>query len=185
MKNGLGLNFAQKLVCSALIILFLGSCTKDKMLGTNGLTDSMQSSVPSAGGIVDMGVVNGDLHHMSVSLSEVMPISYTGLKKASPTTNSRLNFEIYTNSDGIINDGTYYYSSITDHSSFTFKSGSLYMPTLDNTILNTYEVSGGTIRVVRNGGSYSISIESEISNGGSFTGYFNGPLSYMDTTVFY
>ncbi len=185
MKNGLWLKFAQKIVCATLILIFLGSCTKEKMSGTNGITDSLQSSGQSAGGIVDMGVVNGDLHHMSVSLSEVMPISYTGLKKASPTTNSRINFEIFSRSDGIINDGTYYFSSITDHSPFTFKSGNLYMPTLDNTILNTYEVSGGTITVVRNGGSYSINIESEISNGGSFTGYFNGPLSYMDTTVFY
>lgn len=138
---------------------------------------------PMSGGIVDMGVVNGDVHHMTLSLSGV-EISAADKAASIPPVTSSVYIELYTNTDGIINNGTYRYSAFGDNAPFTFQSGAVYLsPVTEN--FNAFAVNGGTVTVVRTGISYYITLDVTVTSGDSFVGHFTGNLSYMDTVVNY
>lgn len=164
----------------AVLILFIISIS----CSDQTFDPKTNSGIPEmSGGIVDMGIVSGDVHQMSLSLSAV-EITPANKAAAIPPVTSSVHIELYTNTDGIINNGSYTYSTSVDIRPFTFQSGAIYFsPVSDN--FNAYIITGGTLAVVRTGISYYITLDVKVANGDSYTGHFTGNLSYMDTIVNY
>ena len=119
---------------NALIVTTLAfsifSCGNKELSGTQ---DTALSDLQS-GAIIDLGVVSGDLHQMSVTLTNAS-IMMDGLKSAA-LARSLVYINLFTNSNGILNEGTYTYSNSDNYSTFTFKSGLIYMP---NAVSNNYD----------------------------------------------
>lgn len=169
---------APAFILAISMVILSVSCTERNLdLKTNS------GIPPMSGGIVDMGVVSGDVHHMSLSLSGV-EFNTAGKSATIPPVTGSVHIELFTDTDGIINNGTYKYSAAGDNSPFTFRSGALYFsPVTKN--FNAFAVNGGSMTVVRTGISYYITLDVTVSSGDAFTGHFDGNLSYMDTTVPY
>jgi hypothetical protein len=162
------------------LALLLSSCSREHIdLKTPG------NPVPAtAGGIVDLGIVNGYIHHMSLSLSGVQ-IAMRGNGISLPNKGINVSMELFSSSDGVISDGKYARADPGNITPFTFRSGALYLDNAETGSYNVMAVSEGTMSVARTGTSYSITLEGKISSGESFTGHFKGVLSYMDTVTMY
>ncbi len=172
--------FNQSLKFATVLTLAIisSSCIKDTL--------SPKSSVPvtaaTGGGITDLGEISAGVHHYSISLSAVQ-VAMTNISP-DQTESSTAVIDLYTDTDGIINDGTYHFSDSGNISPFTFKSGALYLTPQDNNNYNALSVSDGTISVQRNGStSYLITITGVASSGEPFTGTFSGTLSYQDAVA--
>jgi len=154
------------------------SCIKDTL--------EPKKSVPvvasTDGGIVDLGEITSGVRQYSISLSNVTLSS--GGKSASTLTTAA-SIELYTNTDGIINDGTYAYSATGEAAPFTFKSGTIYATPQTMGSFNAFMVNGGSVSVLRSGITYTITINGIDSTGNTFTGNFNGTLSYKDAETAY
>jgi major membrane immunogen (membrane-anchored lipoprotein) len=153
-----------------------------------GSKDFSEAKDPSlsnqqAGAIVDLGVINGDLHQMSVTLSNVI-ISINSFKVAA-VKSSLVYIHLFTNSNGMINDGTYTYSNSDHYSPFTFKTGSVYFPNAEANSFDAFEMSDGSISVSREGTTYHISLNGTLADGNTVSGTFHGILSYSDTSINY
>jgi hypothetical protein len=153
------------LLSVAILIL---SCTKDQMV-----TKNPNVTPVAAGSIVDLGAVSGDVHRMSVTLSGVAMIM-PGTSGDNPVA-SDVNLELFTGSDGIIQDGTYTFSDTGDMAPFTFKSATLNTP--DQSAL---AISAGNITVSRRGTSYTFTLDGTVSSGDAISGDFDGMLLYSD-----
>jgi hypothetical protein len=160
------------------LALFSASCIKDTL--------KPQKSVPvtasTDGGIVDLGEITAGVHHYSISLSNVTLSN--GGKSASALT-SAASIELYTNTDGIINDGTYAFSASGEAAPFTFRSGTFYATPQSPGSFNAFMINDGSVTVKRDGISYAITINGTDSTGNSFTGNFSGTLSYQDAEIAY
>lgn len=173
-------NFSIDLLIVATIALNLVSCANKDLSGTKVSTGTDQP----AGAIVDLGVINGDLHQMTVSLSNVS-ISMSTLKVGEPLSSSLVNLNLFTNSNGMIKDGTYTFSNANNYLPFTFKSGSVYMHNATTNNYDAFDMNDGSIYLIRDGTTYHITLSGTISNGNSVQGSFHGILSYSDTSIPY
>ena len=173
----------QKISFVFLIVLSLlfTSCTKELSRTSVG-SESIVSTVQTAGAIIDLGLIDANIHHMIVSLNDVT-LTFNG-ESASATTGS-INIDFYTNSDAIIPDGTYTYSKDTNYAPFTFKSASIYTAISDNMGAQSFDLTDGSITLVRSGVTYSVSIDGQSSAGNSIRGAFSGDLSYTDSVPTY
>lgn len=169
-------------VAFSLTFLF-ESCGKEDLTETKVTPDTPNAVLPS-GGIVDLGIVNGDIHHMSMSLSKVV-LTSSGVTGGNPVDNSQINVELFSNADGIMSNATYSFSDSKDYSPMTFKTGTILISTRDASSFNSYVLNSGTIALVKNGENYYITLDGTLSNGDSIHGSFNGMLSYMDTVTTY
>jgi hypothetical protein len=160
------------------VVLIFASCKKE--LGGAAVTNSyIGPAVQTAGAIVDIGAVDSTVHHMIVTLNDVS-VSMYGQPMGTTVESSKVEIDLYTNSDAFVQDGTYYYSGSTEAAPFTFKSASIMMPNSDTNYIDSYVLSGGAITLSRTGTAYAISFDGNLENGNSFQGSFNGDLSYVD-----
>ena len=178
-------NLNQTFLCAAVIAVAILtiSCSKSRL---DSGTPSV-STPATAGGIVDLGVVSGDVHHYSVSLTGVL-ITMPGSNNTASQSGSNVSMELFTKSDGVITDGIYNLTGNNDNTPFTFKSGTLYMNSGDlksTNVQSVLAVNEGTVSVSRIGTNYTITLQGKVSSGYSFTGHFSGVLSYMDTSIPY
>ena len=159
------------MVISVAILIL--SCTKDKMV-----TKSPDLTPVAAGAIIDMGPVSGEVHHMSVSLTGVA-LAMPGSTGDNPVI-STANIDLFSGTDGIIQNGTYTFSDTGDMAPFTFKSATLYTPDQSGLVL-----SSGTITVARNGTSYAFTLDGTVTSGDAISGNFDGMLLYSDEVATY
>jgi hypothetical protein len=151
------------------------SCGKETMTGTNDV-----STAGISGGIMDLGVVDGNVHGMHVSLSNVQISLTDNPVKSALKTDNRLNMYLQTESDGIIKDGVYHFSGTNITSPFIFRTGLVYMFNKQAGITDSFDVSGGTIVVARTGTYYTFNLTGTLSNGNPIYATFGGSLSYSD-----
>jgi hypothetical protein len=166
----------------ALPFLFV-SCKKE-LSGPTVTSNSITPTDQTAGAIVDLGVINADVHHMIVSLNDVS-LTLTGQPVATGVESSKINIDLYANADGIIPDGTYTFSSDNNYAPFTFKSATILMPTGESNNTQSFSLNGGSISLTRSGISYSISMDGSLETGNNFQGNFNGALAYSDAVQNY
>ncbi len=167
-------SFAGLLLIFSFSVMMV-SCGKENLTATSSVSTAVIS-----GGIMDLGVVEGNVHGMHVSLSNVQ-ISLTEKPvKSALETNNRLNMYLQTESDGIIKDGVYHFSGTNNTSPFIFRTGLVYMQNRQTGITDSFDVSGGTIVVARTGTYYTFNLTGTLSNGNSIHAAFGGSLSYSD-----
>ena len=128
--------------------------------------------------IVDLGLVSGDVHHMSVTLNSVA-LTMPGTLGDNPIV-SNVNLDLFTGTDGIIQDRTYTFSDTGDMAPFTFKSSTLNTPDQSGLVL-----SSGTIIVARNGTSFAFNLDAVITSGDAISGNFEGMLLCSDAVAPY
>lgn len=167
-----------------LLVLFsfsvmIVSCGNDDLAGTGEKSDKSVSTTETTGGIMDLGAVEGNVHGMQVSLSYVS-ISINDVPNGNAAVTNRLNIYLYSESDGIIKDGTYHFSGTKNVSSFIFKTALVYMQNKETGRSDAFEVSGGTIVVARSGTYYTFNMKGTLSNGNAILASFAGSLSYSD-----
>lgn len=177
--------FAFYLLMAFFITFFLDSCGKEDLTLTK-VTPDIPTSLNASVGIVDLGIVYGDIHHLSMSLSKVKVVLVSSdVSGGIPVDNSQINVELFSNADGIMSNATYTFSDSKDYAPLTFKTGTILIPTMDANSFNSFVLNNGTITQVKNGENYSITLDGTLSNGDSIHGSFNGSLSYMDTVTTY
>lgn len=170
--------FLNYLMVAALTITLVSCGSKDfSVVKDPNLSDQQ------AGTIVDLGVINGDLHQMSVTLTNVTT-SINNLKVAT-LMRCHVYIHLFTNTNGVINDGTYTYSNSGNYSPFTFKTGSVYVPKAEANSFDAFDMADGSISVSRDGTTYHITLNGTLSDGNNVSGTFHGILSYSDTSTNY
>jgi hypothetical protein len=178
----------QKFFFSLLIALssslVMISCGKDTLSDSNGIYVSTPAPVQASGDIVDLGLVEGDLRHMHVSLSDVS-VTVIGTLNGNPIESSQFVFQLFTASDGIITDGTYTYSGSGEQTPFTFTAAALSIPNKDSNNFDLFDINGGTLTLTRMDTFYEITIEGSLSSGETFSSSFKGSLNYMDAEITY
>ena len=165
------------MLISAAILLI--TCTKENSIPGTGTPTGIQEI---AGSIVDQGVITGEVRHMSLTLTGVSVI-VNGSEDNPEQTSSNITIELFTNTDGIINDGVYHFSDAENPEPFTFKSGSVYMGLGDSEEAGYFILHSGTISVRRDGPSYQISLDGTLATGHSINGSFEGQLHYRDADM--
>lgn len=172
------------LLLMAFTLLF-ASCKKELSQPTM-TSNTAASPDQTVGAILDLGVLDADVHHMMVSLNDVSltltgePISISGSVES-----SKIDIELFANADGIIPDGVYTYSSDGNNAPFTFHSATIMMPDPNSDSLQSFSLKGGSITLTRSGISYSISVDGQLDTGNNINGNFSGALSYADYTPGY
>ena len=173
----------QNISFGSLVILSLLFASCKKEFSTPYVTsESIVSTVQTAGAILDLGVIDADVHHMIVSLNDVT-LTLNGESNA--TTPGSINIDFYTNSDAIIPDGTYTFSKDNNYAPFTFKSATIVTSALDPMGSQSFDLTYGSITLTRTGVTYSISFNGQNSTGIFLQGAFSGDLSYSDTVPTY
>lgn len=167
-----------KIAIAILLAIFSASCIKDTL--------TPRQSVPvvaaTDGGILDLGEISAGVHHYSISLSSV---TVAMANSADTPMTTAANIELCSNTDGIINDGTYHYSESGEISPFVFKSGSIYATPATPDSYGAFMVKSGSVSVLRKGITYEITINGEGTTGEKFTGSSSGTLSYKDVELPY
>ena len=166
------------------LLLLIVSCKKELSVPT-GTSNSISPSDQTVGSILDLGVIDANVHHMIVTLNDVS-LSITG----EPVLNagvesSKISIDLLTNSDGIISDGTYAFSNSSDYAPFTFHSAAIMMPNQETNSPQAYNLNGGSINISRDGISYTITLQGSLESGNNFQGTFGGALSYGDVVPNY
>jgi hypothetical protein len=155
--------------------ILLMQCTKEHNITNAG--DFLP--VATAGAIVDLGPVSGEVRRMTLSLTGVYTL-LNGSTELPEETTSYIALEIFTPTDGVIADGVYYYSDAPEPQPFTFKSASLYMGMGDEVGLSSHPVNSGALIITRTGTLYNVSIDGTLATGHTVNGSFEGNLSYED-----
>ena len=171
--------FVMIFLTTLTISIFSVSCAKDRLNDAAVNYSDPSASIPTTGAIVDKGLVADNVRRVLVSLNNVS-VSLTSATDGSNASNSSVSLEMYTNSDGIIPDGTYNFSNSTDYAPFTFASAKVSVMKTDNNTVQDFDVVGGAITLTSSYGTYTISISGQLSNGNSVDGNYNGTMSYMD-----
>ncbi len=157
--------------------LCMTSCGKEELSGQQA--NNNISVVETSGGIMDRGVLDGNVHGMFVSLTNVS-ISTTATPNKSAMESNRLNIYLQSESDGIIKDGTYIYSPSRSVSPLIFQSAVVYLQNKETGNSDAFDVSDGSVVVARTGAYYTFSMNGILSNGNAFRATFGGSLSYSD-----
>ena len=161
------------MIFAAILLL---QCTKESTIPKKDI----HSNTPgTAGSIIDLGVVSGETRHMSLTLTGVSTM-LNGTADNPEETSSNINLVLYTDTDGIINDGIYVYSESPEPEPFTFTSASVYMSLGDQDAISAFFMNGGAISVTREGTSYKVSFDGTLASGHTISGSFEGRLSYED-----
>lgn len=174
--------FCVLMAFSSSIIMI--SCGKDTLSDSNVSSYSVATPVQASGDIVDLGVVEGDLHHMYVSLSDVS-VAVNGTLNGNPIESSQFIFQLFSTSDGIIPDGTYTFSGSGERAPYTFTAAALSMPNKDSNNFDSFEISSGTLTLNRMDTFYEINLEGSLSSGEAFSSSFKGSLNYKDAEITY
>ena len=170
-------NYLVLLMFLSLTLTF-ASCKKSldtpPVINTN-----VVSGDQTTGSIMDFGLIDTTLHHMIVTLNDVS-VSMYGQPMGATTASSKVEIDLYTNSDAYVQDGTYSFSGSNELTPFVFKSATITMPNPDTYSNDTFVLAGGAISLTRTKTSYAITFDGTMENGNSLQGSFNGELSYMD-----
>jgi hypothetical protein len=151
------------------------SCGKEDLTGTGNVT-----SAGVSGGIMDLGVVEGNVRGMHVSLTNVQVSLADNSNKSALETQNGLNIFLQTESDGIIKDGVYYFSGTNNTSPFIFRRAQVSMKNQVTGNADTFDVAGGSVVVARTGTYYTINMTGTLLNGSAVRAAFGGLLSYSD-----
>lgn len=172
-----------KFVFELLMILFFSifavSCGKEVMSGSNAKSYDYNQSLLSAGAIVDLGAVDGEVRKMNVSLTEVS-LSKPEMSVGYQMESSLFKLDILTPSDGVIKEGIYEFSEANSLAPFTFTTASVYIPNSSSGYFDSFDLVSGTVAVDRVGTTYEFTIDGVLSNGNPIQGNFSGILSYAD-----
>lgn len=169
----------------ASIVAFVSSCKKDEMEGTQ-VNQSVNPSIPATaiiGSITDLGLVATDLRLMVVEINKPGNLYDSGSGDFIASTD-KIVMNFYTSSDGLIPDGTYYFSDADVKQPFTFDSGILTMP------VSAYKASGsgnqisdGYITVSRNNEAYTFIFSLSLNSGELLSGSSSGNSTYQDASA--
>jgi hypothetical protein len=160
--------------------LLIVSCKKEATVPTYA-SNTIAPADQAAGAILDLGVIDADVHHMIVSLNDVsLTLSGEPLSISGAVESSKIDIDLFSNADGLIPDGTYTYSSDGNNAPFTFHSATIMMPDPNSDSLQSYSIKGGSIVLTRSGISYSIALDGLLDTGNNLKGTFSGNLNYAD-----
>jgi hypothetical protein len=169
----------------ASIVALVSSCKKDEMEGTQ-VNLSANPSTPAAtviGSITDLGPVATDLRLMMVEINKPGNLYDSGSGDFIASTD-KIVMNFYTSSDGLIPDGTYYFSDAGVKQPFTFDSGILSMP------VGAYkaggsgnQISDGYVNVSRHNEDYTFIFSLSLNSGELLSGTSSGNASYQDSSA--
>ncbi len=130
-----------------------------------------------AGTIENYGEYSNGLYNFDIVLISSEISNTSGEPEAVDETFSGVYFELFTNNAADLAEGTYSFGDIIEINSYTY-ANVIIDSTLDN--FNEFEINSGTFTVLDDGSSYEFEFEGTVSNGTSFSGYYEGSLTSYD-----
>jgi hypothetical protein len=166
------------LIAVAVLSMAVVSCKKDSLVVSNTNGSVNNANLPS-GSIMDLGYVAPDAKEMTTALT-TQNFTLVGDNLDLTGTGAEIIVAMYANSDGVIPEGSYVFSSASEKQPFTFDSGILKAPVDLNSTNNTsFEITNGMITVSHSGTSeYIFNFQFDLSSGISFSGSFSGNMTY-------
>jgi len=179
-------NYSPKVVSViAALSLALFSCSKDSIYPPANSSGNYQSvqQTGAVGSIYDLGFASSGSKIMYSTLV-LQQYSVDSPETETSGGNASLALSFYSNSDGVIPEGTYTLASNTEQAPFTFDFTSLSTPTGQMSSTNgSPEIVSGTITISRNESNYTFSASLSFNTGNTFTGFSSGTMQYFDSEV--
>ncbi len=165
-----------------LVTVLVSSCSKDSS-DDNFSVSSDLSTVGSdyqVGSIIDLGLVTENIHQMLLTLNQSVNAYDINTGDLTGATNS-ISLLVYTDDDGHIPTGSYYYSDSQDIAPFTFgMQGISFKPADNGMVLDQQTISYGLVDIVHTGDQYSVSVSIALNSGNSINGAATGKMTYSD-----
>ena len=163
----------------ASIALIGVSCKKDTSFATP--TANLPTSLPSAN-ILDMGLIDS-INHLMVATLNNETVTFTNSVEDLTGINAQISFDFYSNEDGLIPTGTYYFSNDGTAKPFTFSTGSFLANVPGSSSALNLSVVDGTVYLTQSDANYELSYALMLSDGNTVSGSYSGNMAYQDSSV--
>jgi hypothetical protein len=171
----------------ALMILSVGmmitSCSKEELTLNPPVINVPNTNVPTVQSAViqDKGLMDGINRLFVVTLTNLDVLVNSSTNELTGRA-GEISFELYSDADGLVPSGAYYFDKIGNNQPFTFNYGFLKALDVSGSKSDMF-VSSGVVNVSHDATGYQFSFDCKFKSGYAVQGQYSGDASYEDVSM--
>jgi hypothetical protein len=165
------------------VCMIIASCSKEELTQNPPVINVPNTTVPSvqSAAIQDKGLMDGINRLFVVTLVNLDVLVNSSTYELTGRA-GEISFELYSDADGLVPAGAYYFDKIGNNQPFTFNYGFLKSLDISGNKSDMF-VSSGIVYVSHDATGYQFSFDCTFKSGFEVQGRYSGDASYEDVSM--